>query len=318
MGDLYDKNLEILDSKLDKIALGKRLQIEAEHLKRIKTNKITRFYAIMEKSDLKIYTRVLNDMTGELKVDSMDFWDVVRRVIVTVEERGKTLRVHEWTKKSKTDAFIVKQVSSEMKIKLNVKFCNQRGMLKLNEEMKELFSIYSETKPNVIKEFYKYINQKNLLNHTSGFVVCDENLKRIFGVESFDFNDIDRLLEGKLDLIGYCKIDFNFNKPDKAIKGRENLLIYDIEADCDDVTQMPILFSNEVKMLNKKIEGNKILEKRLMNKIEDLQEFIDNPLKMISRCLILEKDIIGIKTKYYEDLNVQSTLYELLMDRKEE
>ena len=37
---------------------------------------------------------------------------------------------------------------------------------------------------------------------------------------------------------------------------------------------------------------------------------------MISKFLILEKDIKGIKTKYFDDLNIQTALFELLINKK--
>ena len=69
-------------------------------------------------------------------------------------------------------------------------------------------------------------------------------------------------------------------------------------------------------MLSKKIETNKAQERKLIEKIKDLKEFMHNPEAFISRSLILEKDILGIKTKFFEDLNVATTLFELLYHNK--
>ena len=317
MQNFYENKLDALDVSLDKIALQKRLQIEAEHLKRIKCIKIIRFYAVLENNELKVYTRVLNDYSGELNVDHTNLWEIIRRICITIEEKGEKARICEWAEKDEAEAFKIKNVTKEMKIKLFIKFTNQRQLFKLEEKLAALISTKYESKPNIVKELYKYISQRKLLNHTNGYVQCDDALKEVFQVESFDFNTITDLIELQLKPVGYCKISLDFLKTEKSLVTDENTLIYDLEVECDDTTQMPILFSNEVKMLAKKIEGNKILKKKLEAKMTDLEEFIENPRSMISRSLILEKDILGIKTKFYEDLGVQSTLFELLMNYKE-
>ena len=181
------------------------------------------------------------------------------------------------------------------------------GLFKLDDKLKILLNLYADSKPNVIKEIYKYINNKGLLNHTTGIVTSDKSLENIFNVTQFDFNDISSMLDEKLFPIDYCNININLNNTTS---------IYDVEVDIDDITQMPILYSSEVKMLIKKIEGNKILEKKLKGNIKILQEFIKNPIQMISKFLILEKDIKGIKTKYFDDLNIQTALFELLINKK--
>ncbi|EED44308.1 SWIB-domain-containing protein [Enterocytozoon bieneusi H348] len=297
-----ETKLEELDFILNKMALEKRLQIEAEHLKRIKIAKIVRIYTVIENKSLKVFIRILNNLTGELKVDSIRIWELIKRIVII-----STDEIYEWTAESQAEAFLVKNINLNKPYKLLIKFNNFMGLFKLDDKLKILLNLYADSKPNVIKEIYKYINNKGLLNHTTGIVTSDKSLENIFNVTQFDFNDISSMLDEKLFPIDYCNININLNNTTS---------IYDVEVDIDDITQMPILYSSEVKMLIKKIEGNKILEKKLKGNIKILQEFIKNPIQMISKFLILEKDIKGIKTKYFDDLNIQTALFELLINKK--
>ncbi|OQS54061.1 snf12-1 [Ecytonucleospora hepatopenaei] len=386
-----DKYFSKLDNAFNKMALEKRLEIEAEHLKRIKTTKIIRFYTVKENKVLKVYAKVFNNLTGELKEDTIDFWELVKRVVIvdenaiigdntnttnnninndnnsvtddnkkikkdnnitninisndnnintsnnTITNISNNVKIYEWTEESNAYAFLVENASDSLK--MYVKLKNTLGYFKLNRELQELFDLYADSRPNVVKEFYKYVTLNKLLNHTTGEVTCDEKLKNIFKKEYFDFNDIDEMIEDKLEIIDYCTIEISNNNlntndninnlnlntndninnlnSDNNINNDKKIKMFDIEVDCDDITQMPILFENEVKMMNKKIEGNKMLEKKLLSTISLLEDLAEDPIQMISKYLILEKNIMGIKTVYFEDLNVQSALFELLMGKKE-
>ncbi|ORD93429.1 SNF12 [Enterospora canceri] len=296
-----DEKFEKLDQVLNKIALEKRLLIEAEHLKRIKKVKTIRFYCALENDELKVHVRILNNFTGELKAESTSLWELIKRIVVVADGS-----IHEWTVLNKCDAFLVKGIVKTGGIRLLVKLQNGMNLFKFSKELSELLGIYAESKANAVKEIYKYVSAENLLNHNTGFVTCNEPMHKIFKKDEFDFNDIGEMLECHFMPLEYLKIDL----------GSENgLEMFDLEVECDDVTQMPILYTNEVKMLSKKIESNKIIEKRIRNSIDILDEFIKNPLRMMARYLIMEKDIKGIKTKYFEDLNIQSALFELLHNK---
>lgn len=316
-----DGYFEKMDDALNKFALEKRLAIEAEHLKRIKTTKYIRLYVVRNNNILKVFARVLNNYNGELKDDSLDFWELVGRVVIYSED---THSINEWTKKDGAYAFLVKDATENMKICIKMK--NNMKLFKVSHKIQNVLNITCESKPNIVKEFYRYVTFNNFLDHTNGQVNCDENLKEIFGVEHFDFNEIENMFSKELEFIDYCEINLKEDskkeeKQDEAKKAKvdlENFVkMFDIEVECDDITQMPILFTPDIKMLSKKIEGNKMLEKRMRNTISMLEEFVENPIQMISKYLILEKDIMGIKTKYFEDLNIQSALFELLNAKKE-
>ena len=295
-----DDKFDAVDQVLNKIALDKRLQIEAEHFKRIKTSKLLRFYVVKKDNNIKLFIRVMNYYSGELKMDTMDLWELVKRIIIVRDDE-----IYEWDEESEAYAFQAK-MKEPTNIKIYVKFTNPLNWMKLDKKLSDFLDLYANSIPNIIKSLYKYIIENELINQTTSIVTCDDALKEVFGVEAFNFNKMDEMVKDHVEPIDYLKIE---------VENDDLIKLYDTEVECDDITQMPILYTADVKMINKKIEGNKMLERRISNTIDVLEEFMRNPIQMISRYLILEKDIMGIKTKYFEDLNIQNILFELLMTR---
>jgi len=369
---LKDK-LEQLNIKIDEIALQKRLEIEAEHLKRIKCTKTIRIFTTFSGSTLKINTRVLNDFTNEEKTS---FWDMVRRVCVCfnanledgvkkdLEEYAKSENastdelgsgehkeseikstdntehkledntkdksedeaqnkatinsnsdkkydngnsfIFEWTKSCNSDGFAVPLNDSYTSIQILIKLKNQRKIYKLSKGLRDLLKKYTDTKYNIMKDLYKYVNNKKLNDYATSNVMCDAELQEIFKVPSFNFNNIGTLLEPLLEPICYCLINLENNKNQ----------VWDIELETDDLSQMPVLYPSNVLQMEKMIEDNRTLKKKISDRISVLEEFIEDPVLFINRKIALESDGIGTKTAFYDDLSVQTALYELI--RKKE
>lgn len=315
------KELEKLNLELDEIALQKRLEIEAEHLKRIKCTRFLRIFGSFSGSSLKINTRVLNETGIEEKTP---FWSLVKRICVcfnteftgidgrsTLKKDLGNVEIFEWTKNSNTEGFIVpinnENTNGCKKIQILVKLANQRNVFKLSPPLSNLLNKLTETRCNLIKDIYKYVNANKLNDYATSNISCDEALEKVFGVKSFNFNSISTILEPHLQPIFYCVID---------VENKEGTEIWDIELETDDLNQMPVLYPKNVQQLEKKIEDTRALKKKISDRIDLLKEFHDDPALFINRKIALESEGVGVKSGFYDDLNVQTSLFELIKKKE--
>lgn len=343
---MLNKRLENINAHLDAISLQKRLQIEAEHLKRIKCSKTLRFYTTPTETAIKINTRIINDYGGE---NTTGLWELVHRIIVCMdsnlptandwsgpEENENTAKadgdektgagpaspaersparsgpgapkatepseIYEWTKESGLDGFLVNRKPCHGSMQLLVKLSNTRRVYMLDKALGKMFDKSSDTKQNIIKDLYKYINNHRLHDYSTTVVTCDEQLERIFGVKSFSFGDIGDMLDPLLRPIGYCVIDVDM----------EQQQMWDISIECDDLSQMPALYPKNVQEIEKKMEASKIVNQKITEKIAILEEFIEDPIFLINRKIALESDGLGTQTAFYDNLSVQTAVFELL------
>lgn len=322
---VLNEKLEELNSKVDEIALQKRLEIEAEHLKRISCTKFIRLFGSFSGSSFKINTRVLNDVGAE---DKTVFWDLVKRVCICtnseflsaeklaendLNEKSEystdlPVSIYEWTKSSGTNGFTIPINESCRKLQVLIKLKNQRSVYRLTPELSKLLNKFTDTKYNIIKEIYKYVNTHKLNDYATSNVACDENLELAFNKKSFNFNHILNVLEPQLQPIFYCVIDINMDEKDN---------IWDIEVETDDLSQMPVLYPKIVQQFEKKIEDTKVLIKKSFDKIELLKEFSEDPARFINKKIALNSDNIGTKSVFYDDLTVQSALFELIKKKEQ-
>jgi len=332
-----NEKLDGLNQKLDEIALQKRLEIEAEHLKRISCVKLLRLFCSYSGSSLGINTRVLNDVGGE---DKTHFWDLVKRVCVclntqftTAEKEaeggdleaasGMPIEIFEWTRESGTCGFIVPLNETCKRIQILVKLANQRSVYRLSPALTRLLGKFTDTRYNVIKEIYKYVNTHKLNDYATSNVKCDEKLQDIFKVSEFNFNSIQGMLEPHLHPIFYCVVDVDtemIRNANEEVPASDNIntsnSIWDIELEVDDLTQMPVLYPKNVLQLEKKIDDIKTLKRKTLERIDLLSEFSKDPAQFINRKLGVGSDSIGTKTIFYDDLNVQSALFELIKKKE--
>lgn len=336
-----NERLDSINQKLDEIALQKRLEIEAEHLKRITCCKIVRLFCTYGGSSFGINTRVLTDVGGE---DKTPLWDIVKRVCVGVntkfvsaereaegnvteeEEHSKApIQLFEWTKESNSTGFVVAINETCKTIQILVKLANQRDVYRLSPRLSRFLGKFTDTRYNVIKDIYKYVNTHKLNDYATSNVKCDEKLEDVFEVQSFNFAGIQSLLEPHLQPIFYCVIDVDTEMVKKgfsaSVEGtKENIntsdSIWDIEVETDDLAQMPILFPKYVQQLEKKIDEIRILKRKAKERIDLLTEFNYDPAQFINKKMALGSECIGTKTVFYDDLNVQSALFELIKKKE--
>lgn len=395
---MLKKKLHVIERELDKISLNKRLEIEAEHMKRIKKNRTLRIYIKPDQNSITIYTRIL----GEFKADdTMNVWDLVKRFMVTANtymkqtvyeseesednsidktvssdknnneisssngnescfseirfkkdnngsisnkdnnyngllsslnnfteknnfspennflqenkilgennisgdsENKNEIEVYEWTVESGAHAFLVKRKESCENYQIMIKMLNPMNVKKLKPKLATLFNRKTDTLQNLIKEFYRYINTNKLYDYNTSIVKCNDELRKIFEMDSLAFKDIAYYLNYMLESIDYCVINVDLNKEE----------IWDIHAECDDLNQMPILYPKIVQEIENKIELNKTAQKNTNEKIQTLEEFIKDPLFFINRKISIDSDSRGLQTGFYDDLNVQTAIFELI------
>lgn len=323
---MLSEGLERLDASLDRLSLEKRLQIEAEHLKRIKVPRTLRLYVAPGDGAIRINTRVIND---ENTADTCRFWDIVKRVIVAantnipvlseaVDAEGNAIPheetvaeysedasladLYEWTKECGGEAFVVSRKAEWRNIQLIIKLANPRQIYKLHRSIALLFNKYSDTKPNIIKDFYRYINNKKLNDYSTSDVTCDEKLEAALGVSKFNFNEIASIVDRLVEPCGCCVINVDLKEAQA----------WDIRVECDDLSQMPVLYPKAVQEMEKKIEATCTNIRQASERIGLFEEFIEDPIFFINRRIALESDCLGMQTGFYDDLNVQAAVFELI------
>ncbi|KAI5169384.1 SWI/SNF-related matrix-associated actin-dependent regulator of chromatin subfamily D [Pancytospora epiphaga] len=320
---MFKDYLQRLESRIDKISLHRRLLIEAEHLKRIKTTKTLRIYTNPSNGFIKISTRVLTETGIE---DNTPFWDLVKRVVITAntdipllnEEGGEVLgasstdddstEIFEWTRDCDGQAFSIPIRSSYKRIQLLLKLANTRQIYRLCKDLRELLEKFADSKPNIIKDLYKYINNNKLNDYATAIVTCDEKLETILKMKQFNFNDIGGIIDGLVEPLGYCVINVNMNEMD----------IWDLNIECDDLGNMPVVYPKIVQEIEKKIEANKASCQKTTERIGVLEEFLSDPLYFINRKIALESECLGVQTGFYDDLAVQTAVFELLKEQHAE
>ncbi|ORD97526.1 SNF12 [Hepatospora eriocheir] len=302
-----EEKLEKLNKELDRLVLNKKLELEDEQFKRVRIDKILRVYIENYNDYVVIKMRVIKGSImspiAEMKIESVSLWDVLKRVIVVDSSNGDN--IYEFFEDQKIQAFKVpfdsKKENSKLSIKIKLE--NTRNEVMLTNEMSSLLNVKIDTKPGIIKEFYKYLINKGLLNHDTLIVTCNDELKNIFKIDSFPFKDINTLLEDVYIPVGYYTIQYT---PSLDIK------MFDIPFTADDKSQMPSLFNKNTTALEKKIETNKILENKIRRKIIELKEFINDPLSFIDGKIVFKNQNKGLISKFYEDINVVNSLLQLL------
>ncbi|KAI4292949.1 SWI/SNF-related matrix-associated actin-dependent regulator of chromatin subfamily D [Pancytospora philotis] len=321
------QKLELLDAHLDRLSLSKRLQIEAEHLKRIKVLKTVRIYVTPSEDTIKINTRIIDSARPG---DATGLWDIVKRVVVSADTSVPVLAeavdadghvaavehatagavgpadraedVFEWTRECGGEAFVVPRKREWRSAQLLVKLANSRQVYKLHSSIARLFNKYADTKPNIIKDFYRYINDRKLNDYSTSDVLCDAELEAALGMKTFNFNEIAAIVDRLVEPCGYCVVNI----------GLDACSAWDINVECDDLGQMPVLYPKIVQQMEKKIETNRQAAQKTADRIALLEEFAADPMFFINRRIVLESETLGMRTGFYDDMGVQNAVFELI------
>ncbi|KAF9764084.1 SWI/SNF and RSC complexes subunit ssr3 [Nosema granulosis] len=321
------ENLKKVESKIDSLCLSKRLHTEAEHLKRIKCVKTLRLYvksSIEEETFIRIDTRVINDFKNQEEKQTEDLIkrlcvvfnsdlepsiDYYRRISgedVPYEDTSlEDTEVHEWNNtEDGYTAFELRSKTRPKNIRILIEFENRRDVYKLSPCLQEITEKYTDTKPNVITNIWKYIHKNALIKPGETEVVSDEKLRMLSGREKFEFTELPEIIINHLCPIDFLVIDIPTLNSFKDI--------FDVPIEVDDLFHLPRIHSKDVYAYEKKIEMMQEFKKRLEEKRDVLVKFGENPMDFINRWICLEATDYHSKTHFLLDANVQEMLYELI------
>lgn len=338
MCGLHDR-LKAIEEEIDRLCLQKRLSIEAEYLKRIKSKKALRCYVKVSVRNgvfVRLDSRVINDYKngGEMR-----FPDVVKRFCVVFDSNlTPTLDIHyrgggdgdttvdnresgaegdesnggmdaegffEWTSgNGDPEAFEVKRDKVPRNIRLVLDFKNPREVFKLAPKLRNLLMKYTETKPNVLTHIWRYSNKNGLASTDPETVRCDAALRDVLGVDVFTFAELPELIVPHLCPLDYLVVDI------PPVDGHTE--IFDVPFEWDDLYQYPSMYSTRVYALDKKIESLGCLLKRCREKEKTLDEFRRDPLGFINRWICVESNDPCYKTPFFCHRDVQEGVFRLL------
>ncbi|AFM98163.1 SWIB domain-containing protein [Encephalitozoon hellem ATCC 50504] len=346
MTTLYDR-LQSIEEEIDRLCLERKLNMEAEYLKRIKCKKSLRCYvkvSIKKGTFIRLDSRVINDYKngGELK-----FSDVVKKFCIifdsnltpTVEthfgackasdEHGESVEAPEM---SNGDGSLPKSIcNGGMSMEGFFEWTKCRGDT-------EAFEVNSSKTPKNIKLLFdlenpreifklstqlsnllmKYTDTKpNVITHLWRYV----NRNGLMSIDS-DVVECDPQLK---DILGVERFTFpeipNLIVPHlwpldylvvdvPPIDGYTE--IFDIPFEWDDLYQCPALYSKRVHALDRKVESLKQLLKRCEERESILDEFGKDPTAFINKWICIDMSDICHRTSLFRNKDVQEKVFELL------
>lgn len=303
----YEKLKEV-ENRINELCLLRQLKTEAEHRKRIKCIKTLRLYIKIHSDKdgtfIRIDSRVLNDFKNSVNAKMGDLIDKV--TILVNHGTSSDPEIYEWTNHfDESESFEIRSSLSYESIKLILTLSNKREIFKLSPTLSSLLLIYTSTKPNLLGSLYTYIIKNNLMIRNDHTVKCNEDLSKIFGTDEFKYTDLPEMVNDHLLVLDDIEIEIV-----KSVTN--NLYIYDIPVEVDDLYQHPKIHSKDVYHLERKIDTINEIKKNLIKRKDILEEFCINPINFINKWICLELEEWSNKTSFFKDEYVQELMYELL------
>ncbi|KAF7684557.1 SWI/SNF complex component SNF12 like protein [Astathelohania contejeani] len=349
MESIYEE-LKKIENYVDQAALKKRLMIEESHGQRIKCVKRLRVFINVNIQNnifyLRVHGKVINDFKNFVEMQTSD---LLKRFYVqtnfnkTTNITGDEIPVtevppcdetmpaanningtlidnfYEWNKSegypTKVDSFELICPEIPHNLRLFFEFENSRDIYKLTPGLSKLLNKTTDTKTRVIVDLWKYIKIHRLLDG-SGIVKCDETLKEIFGLESFDMEELSMILNAYLVPLDILEIEVPVT--DKYSR------IFDVRLELDDLVDFPLLYQNKnIGILENKINELQAIIKQIKERKETLRKFSENPDKFMrdwvnkqSKDLkLIEERFCGDEGFFCEPL-VQETVFQMLQNTK--
>ncbi|AFN82885.1 hypothetical protein EROM_041190 [Encephalitozoon romaleae SJ-2008] len=346
MTTLYDK-LQSIEEEVDRLCLARKLNMEAEYLKRIKCKKYLRCYvqvAIKKGTFIRLDSRVINDYKngGEMK-----FSDVVKRFCVIFDSNlATTTETHFGGRKASSEDGEGTEhpgiVNGDGNLPKSV--CNggisMEGFFEWTKCCgdTEAFEINSDKKPKNIKLLFdlenpreifrlstklsnllmKYTDTKpNVVTHLWRYV----NRNGLMSIDS-DIVECDLPLK---DILGVERFEFP-QLPDlivphlwpldylvvdiPSVDGHTE--IFDIPFEWDDLYQCPTLYTKRIYALDRKIEALKHLLKRCENREDVLSEFEKDPAAFINKWICIDTSDVCHRTSLFRNKDMQEKIFGLL------
>ncbi|CAD25308.1 hypothetical protein [Encephalitozoon cuniculi GB-M1] len=344
MSTLYDR-LQSIEKEIDRLCLGRKLNIEAEYLKRIKCKKFLRCYVRVGMKRgvfIRLDSRVINDYKngGEMK-----FSDVVKRLCIVFDSNlPSTTDIHaklssetggrdgateeiprdDW---GRSDSMHAKDVSMEDFFEwtkhsgdteaLEVSSDRTPSNIKLIfdlENPREIFRLSTKL-GNLLM---RYTDTKpNVVTHLWRYV----NKNGLMSIDS-DVVECNPLLK---DILGVDRFSFpelpglvvphlcplDYLVVDiPPIDGHTE--IFDIPFEWDDLYQCPTLYTKRIHALDRKVESLKQLLKRCEERENVLNEFEKDPVAFINRWICIDMSDACHRASLFRNKDVQEKVFELL------
>ncbi|EEQ81635.1 hypothetical protein NCER_101863 [Vairimorpha ceranae BRL01] len=344
------ENLKKIENKINELCLLKKLQVEAEHRKRIKCVKTLRLFintnVIKEKIFIRIDSRVINDFKNS---EIMKFSDLIERTYIFTEE------------------IIPTDATTE-----NISLSNQTGK-KYDSEDSGYISQCKQPGSSFVQEgtfcknvdVYEWINQDSFIESFElrcpsskiniNLVLVLKNTRNIYKLSLSLASLLSVASSTKPNLVGLLYkyvarnslLDKNnVVKCDEALKNvflidsfvftelpellEEHLFpidniefnficndenkfhCIDIPLEVDDLYQQPKIYDKGVYALERKIDSVSKIKTNLEKRSTIIKEFIESPINFINKWICLELEDFSNKTNVFRDDTVQEIMYDLL------
>ncbi|EPR79849.1 SWIB-domain-containing protein [Spraguea lophii 42_110] len=183
-------------------------------------------------------------------------------------------------------------------LKCYFEFENTQDLHKLSPKLSYLLKRKVGTKTDIIIDIWKYIKTTKLpiqQIENDKRVTCDTLLNSIFNIDSFTYKQIPILINDHLLPLDNLIIELPLDNYERTI---------DIILEIDDLYEFPIIYkSNDLQLLENKINEINDAIIRTEEKIDNLNKFIINPIEFINGWVLNNsKDLIN---GYVEDNEVE-------------
>ncbi|ADM11407.1 uncharacterized protein Eint_041180 [Encephalitozoon intestinalis ATCC 50506] len=342
---LYDK-LQNIEAEIDRLCLEKKLNMEAEYLKRIKCKKSLRCYvkvAMKKGIFIRLDSRVINDYKNG---GQMKFSDVVKRFCVIFDSSIPTTADIHFGPSSgsdESDRGMEEDMTGDQEGQLGQMKCKNMSMENFFEWTKcngdaEAFEVNSDKSPKTIRLMFdlenpreifrlspklsnilgRYTDTKpNVITHLWRYI----NKSGLMSIDS-DIVECNPLLKDILGVDRFsfpelpglvaphlCALDYLIVDIPPVDEYTE---IFDIPFEWDDLHQYPTLYTKKIHALDRKIESLRQLLKRCEERERVLNEFERDPTAFINRWICIDMNDACHRTPLFCNKDVQERVFELL------
>lgn len=311
----FTQKLEIMNTNIDNIIKKlKAVQSESE-LIREKETKIVKIFLNIKKYENATYISVKGEVNGKEEYNDTIFSNLVSELFLITDSKAKNFFHFKNSFKEIIENFEISEKEEVTKIKLGIKFSNERNMLKVSEELKELVNFDYITYKKLGFILYKYFQEKDLIKDET--IYFDEILKKIFKREKIEYKLFSSLLEDYI------------LPPDIFICSKDNIKTGDVINETLEY-KLAVDPKKEDSQIYEKEEIGKYLYKETLirnhiddinTKINKLDEYANDPRKFIKNFLMKEYKNLNISDFYmrnevFNDKEVQKIVYDLISKYK--
>lgn len=253
------KNLEKLETILERKILKKYLNIEENSLSRPIKEQTLRLIIERKKDKIRIDCHIIEG----IKKINKNFKDVLKQF--TLQTLNKK---YFWKNKEREVDSFKCEINENDEIILKLELLNTSDIFQLDEILSNflnknnLFPSKFSSKTNVLLNIWRYSKRYDLIKNE--LITPNEFISPIIGTKIIKLNDLSKIIEKYLKLI---KIEIK-------VENKIGKFIYDLPILVDNLINIPD-FNQSVNLLKKEIKFQKSKLKRLLNEKEMLEEFLN-------------------------------------------